>query len=67
MIWRLVLTKYDELHLWYDSLNEVEQLAVDYWLETGDASLVLSFRDGSERLQRFTYVSFVECPVKLFP
>lgn len=43
---------------WYESLNEVERTAVDYWLLTGDTRLIDAFKPTSERLQQYNLQPF---------
>lgn len=43
---------------WYESLNEAERLAVDYWLMTGDTRLIDAFKPTSERLQQYNLQPF---------
>jgi len=47
----------DGFVIWYRTLDNLERLAVNYWLTTGDTRLIDALRQRSERLQRFNYQS----------
>ena len=49
---------------WYNELNDVERVAVDYWLGTGSTRLIVAFEQFSEYLRRYRYVPFVERPLE---
>lgn len=51
---------------WYDSLNEVERIALNYYLFTGDTRLLTAFNDRSHLLKRFHYLPFVDEPEQTF-
>ena len=51
-----------ELLDWYSSLSNLERLALNYWLLTGDVRLLLPLREVSERLKRYTYMPFFKRP-----
>lgn len=54
-----------ELLDWYDNLSPEDLVEVNRWLETGDASILLTLRDRSNDLKRFDYMSFIKRPEKL--
>lgn len=45
-----------EIFEWYGTLDEAEQLAVDYWLTTGNPVLINEYMHLSEKLRLFQYL-----------
>lgn len=53
-----------DIEQWYDELNEAERTAVNHYLLSGSPYLVAALCEQSQRLQRFCYQSFIDCPEK---
>lgn len=61
----MLTTEQEALLLWYDGLSEIERIAVDQWLLTGNPDSILALRETSERLIGFRYVAFFRSPEQL--
>lgn len=49
----------EDLRIWFDSLNSVEQLAIASWLIENDDTLLLTFEQFSEKLKSFRRIALL--------
>lgn len=61
----MISEQHRQLLEWYESLNDEEREALDYWLDTGDSTLISRLRCFSSRLEKFVYRPFVESAEEL--